>query len=425
MLDYAVRSQRCTFVRMLTAFLIASALAQGGNAPDWALEIRQLTFGPKHHHFFGYIGHVGTVPWNASGRYIAMLRTTFQDHMPAPSEAAEIVLLDTSKGNAIQPIDRSHAWNIQQGTMMYWDPQVAETRLFFNDRDRATGKIFTVLYDVARRKRVREFRFDDTPVGNSGVSQKGGRFLGLNYGRLARLRPVTGYPGAFDWTEGEKAPANDGIFLIDVQTGKKRLLVSFQQLARLLEPQRPDIREIPLFINHTLWNREDDLIYFYVRGNFGQGPKQLNVPCTVRPDGAGLTAHELYGGHPEWAPGRRIVGDAGGRQILYDPLKKSIVGHIGTPEILPRPGGDAAISPDGAWFVNGYRIAGDNFYTVLRLGDGTWQRTRGFPTGKWNAGDVRLDPAPAWSRDGARILFPAIAEDGTRQSFLITIVPKR
>ena len=27
-------------------------------------------------------------------------------------------------------------------------------------------------------------------------------FLGLNYGRLARLRLVTGYRGAFDWTIG-------------------------------------------------------------------------------------------------------------------------------------------------------------------------------------------------------------------------------
>ena len=27
--------------------------------------IEQLTFGPRHH-FFGYIGHASTIPWNAS-----------------------------------------------------------------------------------------------------------------------------------------------------------------------------------------------------------------------------------------------------------------------------------------------------------------------------------------------------------------------
>jgi hypothetical protein len=411
-------------MRKFTTLLMVSALAHAANAPDWALEIRQITSGPGHHHFFGYIGHVQTIPWNASGRHIAMLRTTFQDHMPAPAEAADIVLLDTTKDNAVTAIDRSHAWNIQQGTMMYWNPQAAETQLFFNDRDMASGKVFTVLYDVQKRKRIKEFRYDDTPIGNSGVSQKGGRFLGLNYGRLARLRAVTGYPGAFDWTKGEAAPANDGIFIVDVPTGTKRLLVSFRQLAELLRPQRPDVDRIPLFINHTLWNREDDLIYFYVRGNFAQRETQINVPCTIRPDGTGLTAHELYGGHPEWAPGRRVIGSSGDRQILYDPLKKTVAGQIGTPEILPKPGGDVALSPDGKWFVNGYRDGDANFYSVLRLADGTWERTRGFPLQGWTVGDVRLDPAPAWNRDSTQILFPAIAKDGTRQSFLITIVRK-
>ena len=51
------------------------------------------------------------------------------------------------------------------------------------------------MYDIARGKRIKEYRYDDTPFGNSGVAQNGGYFLGINYGRLARLRPVTGYPG--------------------------------------------------------------------------------------------------------------------------------------------------------------------------------------------------------------------------------------
>ncbi len=76
--------------------------------------------------------------------------------------------------------------------------------------------------------------FDSTtrPFGNSGVAQRGGYFLGLNYGRMARLRPVTGYPGALDWNPGEAAPANDGVFIVEMATGAKRLLVSFADLAR-------------------------------------------------------------------------------------------------------------------------------------------------------------------------------------------------
>src|SRR4051794_3148473 len=73
------------------------------------LTAEQVTSGPKHH-FFGYIGHVGTVPWNKSGRYIVALRTSFQDHMPRPEEEAEIVLIDMKEGYRVTPIERTRGW---------------------------------------------------------------------------------------------------------------------------------------------------------------------------------------------------------------------------------------------------------------------------------------------------------------------------
>ena len=72
------------------AVLILLALACGSVgipkriAAEPRLEVEQLTAGPKHH-FFGYIGHAGTCPWNRSGRYIVALQTDFQDHMPGPT----------------------------------------------------------------------------------------------------------------------------------------------------------------------------------------------------------------------------------------------------------------------------------------------------------------------------------------------------
>jgi hypothetical protein len=162
----------------------------------------QVTFGPKHH-FFGDIGHVRTIPWNESGRFIVALRTDFQERMPKADDAAEIVLIGTRRSNAVEVIGRTCGRNFQQGTMLYGNPRSAETQLFFNDRDPKSGKIVCVLYDVARRARVREFRFDDTPVGNSGVAQNGGWFCAINCARLAR-RPV-GLPGAVGNSPGKQA----------------------------------------------------------------------------------------------------------------------------------------------------------------------------------------------------------------------------
>lgn len=117
------------------------------------------------------------------------------DRMPKPGEAATIVLLDTKEKNRIIPIEKTHAWNPQQGTMFYWNPLAAETQFFFNDRDLKTGKIFTVLYDIEKKKRLHEFRFEDTPIANGGVAQKGGAFLGLNYWTTGSLASGDGLPG--------------------------------------------------------------------------------------------------------------------------------------------------------------------------------------------------------------------------------------
>src|SRR5262245_836401 len=81
------------------ALLVQPALL---SAAELTVEVQQLTRGPQHH-FFGYIGHVRTIPWNSSGRYIVALRTDFQDHMPGPDEAAEIILIDTQRDSVVIP----------------------------------------------------------------------------------------------------------------------------------------------------------------------------------------------------------------------------------------------------------------------------------------------------------------------------------
>lgn len=150
--------------------------------------------------------------------------------------------------------------------MFNWNPSSAETQFFFNDRDVKTNKVFTVLYDLEKKKRVREYRFDETPVGNGGVAADGSAFLAINYGRLARLRLVTGDPQARDWSKDEIAPENDGLFIVDIETGKKRLLVSYRQLEKELKKRKPNLDHTGLSsLNHTLWNRDSNRIYCFVR----------------------------------------------------------------------------------------------------------------------------------------------------------------
>jgi hypothetical protein len=382
--------------------------------------LEQLTFGPKHH-FFGYIGQCRTIPWSGDGRYILALQIAFVDRMPEPEDAAEIVLIDTQDHNRLREVERTRAWNPQQGTMFYWDPQHPSTRFFFNDRDPKSGKVFTVLFDIKTSKREREFRFEDTPVGNGGVAQSGGWFSAINYARLARLRPVTGYPKAYDWTTGIGAPTNDGIFRVEVETGQKKLVVSCTQLKEALEEMVPDIESRHLFINHTLCNRDSDRIYFYCRADFeGESSRRVNVPFTVKPDGSELTIQRVFiGGHPDWADGRRMIGASDKKQVLYDVVSQKIIETLGGPEIFPDPGGDISLSPDGRWLVNGHTSKAGNAYTFLDLKTRRVIKHPALPVGKWSRSELRLDPAPCWNRSSDAIVVTALAKDGTRQMFLL------
>jgi len=390
----------------------------------WAVEpaIRQVTFGPSNH-FFGYIGHVGNTPWNGSGRYMVLLRTGFQDRMPAPDDAADIVILDTANDYAAEKVEETRAWNPQQGTMLYWNPARPDTQFFFNDRDPATEKVFCVLYDLESRRRVKEFRFDDTPIGNSGVAQQGGYFLGLNYGRMDRLRKVTGYPGAFDWTGETLAPENDGVFKVDVESGEKTLLVSFATLADEVRASLPQVDDLGLFINHTLWSRDDRRILLYLRGGWSglaRRSRRINEFFTIHPDGSNLTRHETFpGGHPEWGSGNTVIGAVKGKQAEYNVDTKRITRELGNRQIFPNPEGDIALSPDGHWFVNGYPRSGENVYVIYHMQAGTHFTTPGLPRGAYVKGDLRLDPSPCWRRDAKAIAFPGLADDGSRQTFII------
>ncbi|MDP7105581.1 MAG: hypothetical protein QGH41_00795, partial [Roseibacillus sp.] len=406
---------------MIALLAAATAIPAGAAPAPFSLEISQLTSGEKHH-FFGYIGQCRTIPWNESGRYVLGLEIDAIDRMPKPGEAALIVLIDTRQNNQIIPIEKTRAWNPQQGTMFYWNPLAAGTQFFFNDRDEETGKIFTVLYDIGKRDRIREYRFDDTPVANGGVAQKGGAFLALNYGRMARLRPVTGYPGVADWSQaGDPAPANDGIFVVDTRTGARRLLVSFRQLADKLKEADFRTPDLPLCLNPSLWNRDGNRVYFFARGGWNRRGSRINVPFSIHSDGTNLTCHSQHiGGHPEWAEGSLVIGRSGPDQILYDIDTRKVAGKLGTPKIFPNPEGDVSLSSDGKWFVNGYKTGTSNHYVVYRRSDGASVRSEGFDKGRYS-GDIRIDPAPRWNRTNDAILVPGLADNGTRQMFVIRI----
>ena len=109
--------------------------------------------------------------------------------------------------------------------------------------------------------------------------------------------------------------------------------------------------------------------------------------------------------------------------MVYDVDQQRVVDTIGGKETFPKPGGDTALSPDGRCIANGWRQGVENKYVIFRRSDRSSIHTRGFRHPGYTEGDLRVDGSPCWNRTSDRILFPAIAPDGTRQIFVLTIRP--
>jgi Tol biopolymer transport system component len=192
------------------------------------------------------------------------------------------------------------------------------------------------------------------------------------------------------------------------------------------DSEKPDITEAALYINHTLFNRKGDRIYFIARGRKEKRSIWLNVPCSIKTDGTELTVHSTsIGGHPEWAEGDLMIGADDGKQIVYDVVRQKILPGrtLGNASIFPKPEGDVSLSPDGKWFVNGYASEDRESitYVVMRLADGAYVRSESFDRGPYTKGDLRTDPAPRWNRASNAILVPGWTEDGTRQLFVLKV----
>ncbi|MHC4520663.1 MAG: twin-arginine translocation signal domain-containing protein, partial [Planctomycetota bacterium] len=183
--------------------------------------IRTLTRG-LNHHFFGYYG---ICPWNHSGQYLLSLESPFQDHFPTQDEPAAIGLVDAHSGK-FDKISETHAWNLQQGAMLHWNP-LHHDEVLYNDRQ--DDQIVSVVMNIqSGKKRI-------LPAAINGLSHNGKYALSLSYGRLGRLRKTVSYQGIEDPTADVPHPDNDGVFVMDMRTGKRQLAVSVLHFYKLIK----------------------------------------------------------------------------------------------------------------------------------------------------------------------------------------------
>jgi len=389
---------------------VSGTLAAEAAAEKPQVTIRCLTSGPKHH-FFGYYG---ITPWNKSGKCLVCLESDFQDHLPSPDEPAAVGLVDARTGE-FRKVGETRAWNFQQGAMLHWNPLNPEHEIIFNDRK--NGEIVSAVLDVRSGKK----RF--LPRAVSAVSHNGQCALSLTYGRLTRMRPVVGYPGAKDPNPESPHPDNDGVFLMNLATGDSKLVVSIGEVYRRLVGNHPELKERHMWFNHTVFNKDDSRFFFLARCWEPKPKVHLqSAMFTCKLDGSDLREVILFGkgvSHFDWRNAKEILAtfeldkDKKSHVLFTDGLKDYKV--IG--EGFLAGDGHCSFAPDEKWIANdGSSGKGEKSLMIYNMETKVGALLGTFPMKNYASGDLRCDLHPRWNRTGDAICFDALeTTNRTRQ----------
>ena len=100
------------------------------------------------------------------------------------------------------------------------------------------------------------------PKPVAGLTNDGRKALSLNYARLRQCRRTVGYSGIDDPNFHVPHPGDDGLFVLDLETGEYELLCSFEN-AFELNPLE-DMENSSMWFNHTTVNTDDTRVTWVI-----------------------------------------------------------------------------------------------------------------------------------------------------------------
>lgn len=358
---------------------------------------------PEEHVFFGYYD----IQQVKGGK---LLVTTVPKKAQTRRDPARLRWVDIATGE-YHDIASSRAWCWQQGCRLRWHPTLEDTVLYNDvEEDRYVCRCMDL--KSGQNDIVGPALYDITPDGRYGLS--------LGYARLQRLRPGYGYDSLPDPTVGRKVPENDGIFLVDLQSGAQKLVVSYRTLVALA----PEAEDQQNYLNHISIAPDGSRFLFFHLWTVGQ--RWNGRLYTARLDGTELQCVEksFIPSHYCWNGADRLLitsvgfGGSASYYHLYDLAK-------GTSERLRNDhlerDGHPSFLPDGIRFVTDtYPQAGSMQSLFIASVDGAgcvpicevYSDPRLFE-------ERRCDLHPRVSADGETITVDTTFRDGKRSVLLL------
>lgn len=373
-----------------------------------------ITSGPKEHLFASYYG---INSWSEDQRYLTVLQTPIKYRLPTENDPAMLGLVDLETNEFI-PLAETRAWNFQQGCMAHWLGTFPNSRIIYNDM--VDGKYVSVIMDIHTKEKIKTIPF---PV--CAVSPNGKEAVSINFSRLRITREAYGYGG-----DGQNArlnvqfPEDDGLFLVDLETGKANLLVSIHDI----KEQVPEVPEEGIeYFNHILFSREGGKIFWLARAI----PERNTSSFTVNRDGSNVSRcfPDGWGGsHFDWLTEDElmITGEykaESNAHILFT-IGQRNYRRLGNG--LLDYDGHGTFSPDGKWMVTDTYPSKGLYEQKLYLMD--MESEAVLPMGRYihppefreNGKDAACDLHPRWSPKGDMIGFNSVTT-GERQVYIIKL----
>jgi hypothetical protein len=373
--------------------------------------LRVITRGPKFHWF----GYYDKLEFDPTGRYVLGMEVDFEHRSPRSTDVIKIGMVDLADGDRWIELGESRAWCWQQGCMLQWIPGAA-SQILWNDRD---GDHF-----VCRILEVETRQLRTIPHPIYALHPGGKTAVSTSFSRLADVRPGYGYAGVPDPDRDKPAPADSGIWHVDLSSGEQQLIVSLAEIAKFGKPL-PTMEGAKHKFNHLLYNPDGSRFSFLHRWT---GPKGRQTRMlTARPDGSDLRVVDDNGltSHYWWRDPRRIIAFSkqpshGSRFYLFEDGGDQTIEVVG--EKAMTVDGHVSYLPGGQWILNDTYPQGGFQYPYLYHPATDRKVSIGhFAAPPEYSGEWRCDTHPRFSPDGMTIIIDAPAADSGRQLHLIDI----
>lgn len=396
-----------------------------------------ITSGPQQH-WFGYYDK-----WqiDASGRYALGCEVDTFFRSPTPEDVLRIGLVDLENVNSWKEIGTSTAWGWQQSCMLQWVPG-SDSEVIWNDHGEEGF--------ISRIYNVKTGETRTLPRAVYTLSPDGSFALCVDFDRLQFFRPGYGYPAKEPVDSWEKAPADAGIYKMNLRTGESEMIISYAQIAPLTR-ERGSVADNFHWFNHLLINPGGTRFIFLNRSrpvasieemreyrknhpelkNLGFSSQYVTRALTADVDGGNVYALNDSGNfsHFIWKGDDAICawavpedGDKAAFFVFQDQSKA--YQSVGA-EVMTRNGHNTYVpNTNYEWILNDTYPVGEERLQELYLFHVTTGRkvTLGrFHEPEKFKGEWRCDLHPRCDQQGKRVFFDSTHEGGRRQMYVVDI----